>query len=62
MRKRLAVAVAGLVTAPALLTASPAGAQPCTAPAGVCDVVNHYYYEAYDTAQAVYCEVRPPCR
>jgi hypothetical protein len=62
MRKKLAVAVAGLTAAPVLLTGSPAQAQPCDAPAVVCDVVNHHYYEAYETAQAVYCEVRPPCR
>ena len=61
-RKGLAVAVAGLMAAPVLVMGSPAHAEPCTAPAEVCDVVNHYYYRAYETVQGVYCEVRPPCR
>jgi hypothetical protein len=68
MRKRLSVVVAGLLAASALVIGSPAQAQPevcdSTEPvlAYVCDTVEHYYWEAYLTAQEVYCKLNPPCR
>lgn len=75
MRKSVSTGLAGMLAASALVIASPAQAQPevCDSPdpvvAYLCQTVEsvpgwvrYYYDEVRETAEEIYCKVKPPCR